>query len=617
VVANIDSNGNLGLDGKIEANVIEDFYIRDDRFPCKMTLIRNEQMDNTLDIHSGIAEELNETDFATHAKWDTTGVGSDLGGNLSFIFGGGTLNGTGAQTAVNRVSTGTNSAAYQFTYTVAVALAPDGDFALTLDDFPAASTTLAFTAGTHTVRFMSAADATAQPLTITATESTSTQGSITIDDVTLKRCKEIFVTAINTGTNSVTLSWIPYIESLVSPTTNYEWGLLNLETMSGGADPDVDGDIVEAFSLDSGTYSTRVFTYTDARGAEGNWTVGDRVALINPYEGNFDWPSANPIISKSGAGWRATYVAAGGCFHHSDGSLVLLVSGNDGAYEIGAFKSDGTDWTSWSVLNSDSPIFTASGNSDWYHAQIFAGGSVFKLPNEDRFIAYVSGYTGTKWKIGWIKFDEDFSAGSIEYAPDEIIDSSGATNGLVAPSVIYYAGKYRMAYTDRNDNSSPVNSTNPWKSKEAFSNTPEGTFTYSADICSGRTGNAGSWREGWTDNHCYFMWKGKLCLIMGGTSRYSTSGTRANRVNGLWYWDEKLATPAWVEDKRNPIWTGLLYGSDLWAGIDDWAEDHLGGYWCMAINPTNGKLYVFFTAKNTDYAIGIMTMDMQNLYPHH
>lgn len=134
------------------------------------------------------SEILDETDFATHAEWDVTGVADDTGGNVDFTFAGGTLNGTVQQIAADRVSTGTNSALYEFAYTVAVTTAPDGDFALTLDNFPDASTALDFTAGTHTMHFWSAADATSQPFTITATETTSTVGSFTIDDVT---CKEI------------------------------------------------------------------------------------------------------------------------------------------------------------------------------------------------------------------------------------------------------------------------------------------------------------------------------------------------------------------------------------------------------------------------------------------
>ena len=132
------------------------------------------------------AEILAETNFATHAEWDVTGVADDSGGNVAFVFAGGTLNGTVQQIAADRVSTGTNSALYKFTYTIAVTTAPDGDFALTLDNFPDASTTLDFTAGTKTVYFWSASDATSQPLTITTAETTSTQGSFTIDNVTLK-----------------------------------------------------------------------------------------------------------------------------------------------------------------------------------------------------------------------------------------------------------------------------------------------------------------------------------------------------------------------------------------------------------------------------------------------
>jgi hypothetical protein len=137
----------------------------------------------------GVVENLSEIAFTTHAKWDVTGVADDSGGNCAFVFAGGTLNGTLIQTAANRAETAENSVGYSFTYTIAVTTAPNGDFTLVLSAFSSASVSLPVTAGIHTVYFTSAAAASAADFTITAAETSSTEGSFTMDTVSLQRSR--------------------------------------------------------------------------------------------------------------------------------------------------------------------------------------------------------------------------------------------------------------------------------------------------------------------------------------------------------------------------------------------------------------------------------------------
>ena len=133
-------------------------------------------------------EHLNETDFATHAKWDVVGKAVDSGGNITFTFGLGSLDGTATQTAANRRIKGAESVAYVFTYTIAVTIAPNF-FTLTLDSFSSESTALPFTDGTHSVTFTSASNVQSASFTITGTDDvggTTTQGVFTIDNVSLR-----------------------------------------------------------------------------------------------------------------------------------------------------------------------------------------------------------------------------------------------------------------------------------------------------------------------------------------------------------------------------------------------------------------------------------------------
>lgn len=132
-----------------------------------------------------LGEILSETAFATHANWDVTGDVDDSGGNAAFTFASGSLNGTLTQTAANRAYTGDGYQRYRLTYTVAVTTAPDGDFALELKTFSGSTTSLAVTAGTHTVDFDAAEGAASADFVIEASETTATQGAFTIDNISV------------------------------------------------------------------------------------------------------------------------------------------------------------------------------------------------------------------------------------------------------------------------------------------------------------------------------------------------------------------------------------------------------------------------------------------------
>ncbi len=134
------------------------------------------------------SQVLDETDFATHAEWDVTGQWDDSLGHAALVFAAGAIGGTLTQINADQAANALNSKEYVFTYTVAVTIAPDGDFTLQLSGIPGVAVSLPYTAGTHSVYFQSAAAASAADFVITAAETTATQGSITIDNVSLTRC---------------------------------------------------------------------------------------------------------------------------------------------------------------------------------------------------------------------------------------------------------------------------------------------------------------------------------------------------------------------------------------------------------------------------------------------
>jgi len=132
---------------------------------------------------------LDEGDFLTHGNWDVTNDFDDTGGNAEYTWSANQTS-TLQQVAGDRDSVGENATEYTLLYTVAVTTAPDGDFALTLENFAGQSTPLPYTAGAHTVIFTSTANATVQPFTIQATDTTATEGQFAIDNISCQAAED-------------------------------------------------------------------------------------------------------------------------------------------------------------------------------------------------------------------------------------------------------------------------------------------------------------------------------------------------------------------------------------------------------------------------------------------
>lgn len=131
------------------------------------------------------AESLNETDFATHAKWDVTNDLLDTGGNAAYIW---SLNQTSTLTQIqaNLATAGVDAVWYLFTYTVTVTTAFDGDGAATITTgFASSAVSLDLSVGTHSVYFKS--KTTPVDFVISIVSGTDTEGTFEIDDVTLKQ----------------------------------------------------------------------------------------------------------------------------------------------------------------------------------------------------------------------------------------------------------------------------------------------------------------------------------------------------------------------------------------------------------------------------------------------
>ena len=404
----------------------------------------------------------------------------------------------------------------------------------------------------------------------------------------------ITVTAIDTTLHTITLSYIPYITSIDNPISGYEWALNRLDSYSA-TDPSRSGDYADQVLITSVDRTTSQISYdpVNIHGVDTDWAAGDKVAFYNPFIYGTGFTYQGEINDGTGIVDALDYVSPGPVFKTSTGTYIMLVNGSTTAsgYKVYAYSS--SDLVTWTVMNSGSAVFDVSGTaSDWRESQIYVSGSVIDL-HIDEHIVYASGYSGTdtKWRIGYILFNDDFT--KIEYASGEIIDSSGSSAGLYSPSVIRYGSQWRMLYTDRDDNADPDSSTNPWTLKEATSSSALTTFVYARTVLTGRSTNDGVYWSSHADANLLFIHKGILYALVGATSRYSTSSTGGNRVYGLFSWNGS----SWIEDNRNPIIINAFYGRNLWSSTID-GDDHLGGYPCFYINKDTGYLYLFVSGKN-------------------
>lgn len=128
---------------------------------------------------TGNTQYLDEQAFATHAKWDDVGDYDSEGGEAAYTHSAGS--GTLTQTNANMLNAGVDNVIYVFDYTVS---SPSGDAALEITNaFAITAKSLNLTAGSRSILFLGAASASTADFVISGT---STNGGVTIDDVSLK-----------------------------------------------------------------------------------------------------------------------------------------------------------------------------------------------------------------------------------------------------------------------------------------------------------------------------------------------------------------------------------------------------------------------------------------------
>jgi len=428
-------------------------------------------------------------------------------------------------------------------------------------------------------------------------------------------------------TRNVVFNWLPYRTGLFSPVSGQEWAVVISNSWGDtGTEPNMSGDATELLVVNSGTYSTKTLNLTDRT----TWSIsaGDTCVIYNPFSGAWEW-CTEPLFSSSGAGWRATYISPGPIYMHSDGYLRMLVNGlGQGVQRVGLvkFHPDSIFTASaWHVQNSDAAVFDTSTALSRSVGVLCT--SVLESINEDCYIGYTMQSDGSsQWEVGYIKFDEDGNI--IEDLSSDILTSKPPNSdwGQGAPYVVRYGSTYHMLFANRDSIASRSSLThNNTTIFEATATLPTGPFVCTGDsILPNHYDNKISYRSNHADMAMLFPYKNRLYALIGGTSCWHQSGSKANRQWGLAYRDERGSTTSWIEDSRNPLWINIMQKYGGWDSYDPiwgtgqgilnnyyYASDHSGGYPSFYSNPDDGYIYIFFgcNASTDDYHIWGMRLN--------
>ena len=162
------------------------------------------------------SEILNETDFATHAKWDTIQECDDTGGNATWTFAGGSLNGVLLQTPSNRANAGTADTRYLLTFDLTTSVIPDGNAKLFFNGFADNQNSIISVAagwpadGRISHEFVTSATAPSQDFYLQLFESTSTQGIFSIDNISTKEVVTLDLDSFNVASNDLSTTKLSF-----------------------------------------------------------------------------------------------------------------------------------------------------------------------------------------------------------------------------------------------------------------------------------------------------------------------------------------------------------------------------------------------------------------------
>ena len=365
------------------------------------------------------AESLNEVDFATHVKWDVTNDFVDSGGNAAYTW---SLNQTSTLTQIqaNLATAGVDAVWYLFTYTVAVTTAFDGDGVATITTgFASGAVTLSLSVGTHSVYFKS--KTTPVDFVISIVSGTDTEGTFTIDDVTLKQ-----ITGGNVDIAGVLLVRGVDIGAGIGASTDDQ----KIDVFS------ISGDNVQLSLEDDGEATKTVDISTTTAVAANTakittqWTTDGNDIYYNTGKVGAGTPTPNAPLEVKGALPGNVGGFASGLFHITSSGVTQYSNS-----VITGHSAYSTNTQLWYLGSSSS----SNDNITLINRQF--GSLSIATNNLDRFIIESDGdivlFNGTVGKDFTLTFDGETNDGVITYMEDEDrfdFDNSLKVGGLLTMS---------------------------------------------------------------------------------------------------------------------------------------------------------------------------------------
>lgn len=390
--------------------------------------------------------------------------------------------------------------------------------------------------------------------------------------------------------NTLYLSALP--EEFFVSTDQFDWFVLTLDDYNT-SDPGTDGDYLTMDKIVSFNFENNSITLADATGFD----VGEPVCIYSMwvnYEFLANQENYGIFNNNLSSSWRRRYINPGPVWYDDDkGRFVLLLDGRNGNDpQIGFGYS--YDLVDWHIGNNDEPIITHSDHTN-FALQCMAEGNVVEL-DDNRVAFAVMGRDASSYNHTHIvTMNRDCTE-------IEISDGLAEDINAYTCSLVYYKCKYYLIITNN------TGGLDGWTVEMRESDSLLGPYTKKCDVIGSQYDNNKSvWLEGWCDMHCPFVERGKLYMLMGGTSRYRWSAVKANRVTGLMEYDDqtnswKITNP-YAPELIFPMYTYRILGTGY-----NWAGGHMGGF--LTFIKWNGTCYFFcaFTSSASKYRVAAIRL---------
>lgn len=394
----------------------------------------------------------------------------------------------------------------------------------------------------------------------------------------------ITVVDIDTGANTIEVSYLPPYSSIYNPTSGKEW----IVGIGLGPEPSIASRDFAYLRITGGNPVTKVLNYDIVR-SEGSFTIGAQIYFYNIFNnGWIQFSGSSATIPNGTKAENSTAITLRAIWQHSDTTYRAVCTGYNGSTNTHMIYSS-ADLETWSWVKS---VSSGSSLGDWRNDWSVVNGKPYWDSVKSKWFTTAYGYDGvSKLMTGWIYFDEDFN--NLEYAPAAIINDADATLGHYEPTICYDECTWKISAAAR------IGSTGTdWEMREYYANDKEGPYCYVRQMLSHDI-------QSITTNHysyyatitCYFQSNGELYSLVGGSSQWNASGNRSFRQFGTMKFNRQTET--WEPDTKGIMIGGHQFSDVIWNTL----PGHIGAV--PTFYETDDYMYFFtsMTVTTDDYKV--------------